>query len=88
VITSRLRTEYGVAVEIEPAPYTIARWMAHPAQPIPNSGEETAVAVDRQQRRVLLFASDWDLQYFERQYPAVRLLAESPTADPTTSRMP
>ena len=28
VITSRLRTEYGVEVDIEPAGYTAARWLA------------------------------------------------------------
>jgi peptide chain release factor 3 len=86
VITSRLRTEYGVAVEFEPAVYTIARWVADPMQTIPTPGGETAVAVDRQERRVLLFASEWELQYFERQHPTVRLLAESPVADPTISR--
>jgi peptide chain release factor 3 len=88
VIISRLRTEYGVAVEIEPAVYTIARWVADPALTIPSPGGETVVAADRRQRRVLLFASEWDLQYFERQHPTLRLLAESPVADPTTSRMP
>ena len=30
VIASRLRTEYGVAVEIEPAGYTAARWLGNP----------------------------------------------------------
>ena len=32
VITSRLRTEYGVAVEIEPAGYAVARWLEGPAR--------------------------------------------------------
>ena len=78
VIASRLRTEYAVEVEIEPATYSVARWMADPAQKLPPLGGQTAVAVDRQERRVLLFASEWELQYFERQHPAVALLAESP----------
>ena len=39
------------------------------AQPSPWTGSE---------RRVLLFASEWELQYFERQHPDVQLLAESP----------
>ena len=30
VIASRLRTEYGVAVDIEPAGYTVARWLGNP----------------------------------------------------------
>jgi len=36
--------------------------------------------VDRQQRSVILFASQWDLEYFERHHPTVPLLAESPAA--------
>ena len=80
VIASRLRTEYAVDVDIEPATYSVARWLADQAQKIPPLGGQTAVAVDRQDRRVLLFASAWELQYFERQHPAVALLAESPVA--------
>jgi peptide chain release factor 3 len=82
VITSRLRTEYGVEVEIEPATYTAARWLADPAQKLPPLGGQSAVAVDRQDRRAILFASEWEVQYFERQHPSVVLLAESPVDDP------
>ena len=78
VIASRLRTEYGVEVQIEPAAYTVARWIGNPARTIPLLGGQTAVAADRQGRRVLLFASEWELQYFERQHPTFPLLAESP----------
>jgi len=80
VITSRLSTEYNVDVQIEPASFTAARWLADPAQAIPSLGGGAAVAVDRQERRVILFASEWEVQYFERQHPTVRLLAESPVA--------
>ena len=31
--------------------------------------------VDRDERRVLLFQSDWELQYTQRENPALRLLA-------------
>jgi peptide chain release factor 3 len=84
VITSRLRTEYGVEVQVEPAAYTVARWIADPTRAIPLLGGQTAVAMDRQERRVLLFASEWELQYFERQHPTFPLLAESPVS--VTSR--
>jgi peptide chain release factor 3 len=80
VITSRLRTEYGVAAEIEPAGYAVARWLGGPARPTPALGAQSAVAMDRQERRVLLFGSEWELQYFERHHPDVTLLAESPVA--------
>jgi len=84
VITSRLRTEYNVEVQVEPATYTAARWLADPTQTLPSLGGQTALAVDRQERRVLLFGSDWEVQYFERQNPTIKLLAESPVAAPTT----
>ena len=86
VIASRLRTEYGVEVAIEPASYTTARWVADPTQAIPSLGGQTAAAVDRHERRVLLFASEWERQYFERQHPNMPLLAESPVAGPATGR--
>ena len=56
VIASRLRTEYGVVVDIEPAGYTAARWLGNSTGPTPLPGGQSVVAVDRQERRVLLFA--------------------------------
>jgi peptide subunit release factor RF-3 len=35
-------------------------------------------ATDRQDRHVFLFASEWELQYFQRHHPNVELLDESP----------
>ncbi len=81
VIVSRLRTEYGVAVEIEPAGYTAARWLGNPTGPTPSPGGESVVAEDRQGRRVLLFDSQWALQYFERHHPNLPLLNESPPSN-------
>ena len=78
VIASRLRTEYGVEVQVDAAPYAAARWLADPLRPVPSLGGGAAVAVDRQDRRLILFASEWEVQYFERQHPEIRLLAESP----------
>ena len=80
VIVSRLRTEYGVVVEIEPAGYAVARWLGSPAGPTPSLGAHSAVAMDRQERRVILFGSEWELQYFARHHLDVPLLAESPVA--------
>jgi peptide chain release factor 3 len=78
VIASRLEIEYNVSVEIDPAVYTVARWIADPAAAIPPLGGQTTVATDRHDHRVLLFASEWELQYFGRQHPGFELLAESP----------
>src|SRR5213083_1302547 len=64
VIASRLRTEYGVAAEIEPAQYAVARWIADPAIKLPLLTGQVTLAADRRDRPVLLFGSEWELQYF------------------------
>src|SRR5688572_24752316 len=78
VMVSRLRNEYGVAAEIEPLEYTDARWVGNLAGPLPLPGGQSVVAADRQERRVILFASRWALDYYVRQNPEVPLLSESP----------
>ena len=54
-----------------------ARGLAEPSAKFTRGGQG-AVAADRLERKVVLFSSPWELQYFERQYPDVTLLAESP----------
>jgi peptide chain release factor 3 len=80
VITSRLRSEYGVDAEIEPAGYSLARWLGDPSQPAATPGGQSTAAADRQERRVFLFGSEWELQYYQRHHPDVTLLSESPVA--------
>ena len=82
VIASRLKGEYNVTAEVEPVAYAAARWLGNTDNP-PLSGSN-AMAVDRHDRRVILFESEWGLRYFERHHPDVVLLAESPvtTAKP------
>ena len=77
VITSRLRSEYNIDVVIEPATYTAARWLSDPLAKF-TLGGQGAVATDRLERKVILFSSQWELDYFARQHPGVELLAESP----------
>ena len=78
MIASRLKSEYGVVAQIEPAAYAAARWVGEVEGPLPTPGGGSVMAVDRQDRRVILFASDWELRYFERHHPKVPLLSESP----------
>jgi peptide chain release factor 3 len=78
VIVSRLRSEYGVEADIDAAQYAAARWVADPAKPLPLLTGHITPAVDRPERRVLLFGSQWELDYFTRQNPSVELLEESP----------
>ena len=82
VIASRLMGEYNVTAEVEPVAYAAALWIGSKDNP-PLSGSN-AMAVDRHDRRVILFESEWGLRYFERHHPDVVLLAESPvtTAKP------
>ena len=80
VIKSRLATEYGVEIVVDPSTFTAARWVADPDKPLPLLGGATTAAVDRQHRKVLLFANEWEVQYFEKQNPTFALLAESPAA--------
>ena len=77
VITHRLQSEYNVEVAIEPATYTAARWLADPSAKFTLGGQGT-VAADRLERKVVLFSSQWELEYFVRQHPNVELLSESP----------
>ena len=78
VIAHRLRSEYGVEAYMEPAGYAAARWLANPEQTIPPLGGGSAVAQDRKERKVLLFGSAWEVDYFSRQNPTITLLDESP----------
>jgi peptide subunit release factor RF-3 len=72
-----LRGEYNVEVVIEPATFTSARWLSDPDAKF-TLGGQGAVATDRLERKVILFSSPWELEYFGRQHPDVALLAESP----------
>ena len=54
VIASRLRTEYGVEVQVDAAPYAAARWLAEPLRPVPSLGGGATVAVNRQDRRLIV----------------------------------
>jgi len=76
VIVSRLRSEYGVAAEIDPMNHTCARWLGTSDTVRP--GGASIVATDRYDRPVILFESEWELNYFHRHHPDVELFAESP----------
>ena len=80
VIVSRLRTEYAVEIEIEPAGYTAARWVGVATAAIPSPPAQSTVVTDRQERTVVLFGSTWELEYYGRQHPELQLLEESPTS--------
>ena len=79
VVAARLKSEYGVECDIDRLKYTIARWVKWPEDAtttelkLPTLG--VLQAVDRDDRPVLLFESNWELQYVERENPGVQFLA-------------
>jgi len=80
VVEHRLKTDYGVEARFEPLSYRLARWIR---------GSDSAVekfepsrlarrALDNSDRPVVLFPSEWDLNYTAEKNPGVEFLAVSP----------
>jgi peptide chain release factor 3 len=81
VLAVRLKDEYNVDADVESLPYTAARWVVGPADKvnaISGSTSGTRSVTDRQGRPVMLFESEWALEYVKRQYPDVQFLAVMP----------
>lgn len=65
-----------MAADVEPLNYVAARWFGSSGTARP--GGSSVVAVDRLGRPVILFETEWELNYFQRNNPTVELHAESP----------
>jgi peptide chain release factor 3 len=81
VIATRLKNEYNVSCEVHRLNYVAARWVhgdeaTIAAMNIPLQGVQRAT--DRHGHPVLLFASDWDLDYTQRQNERVTLSTTAP----------
>jgi peptide chain release factor 3 len=72
VIAARMASEYGIKCEVEPLSYVAARW------PVGGTGNMTLPSpgvvsvLDQLQRPVLLFESEWALNYTLEKNPDVR----------------
>ena len=75
VIEARLASEYGIDCHLDPLPHIAARW------PVRERGEVAALVlplsgvlsvVDSRHRDVLVFQSNWELQYTIERNPDVR----------------
>ncbi len=77
VLAVRLNDEYNVEADVDSLPYTSARWLAGPADKIGAlaSGAGTRLVNDRQGRPVMLFETEWALDYAQRTNPDVKFLA-------------
>jgi peptide chain release factor 3 len=77
VLAVRLKDEYNVDADVDSLPYTAARWLSGPREKIDAmmSGAGTRLVNDRQGRPVMLFESEWALDYAQRQNPDVKFSA-------------
>jgi peptide chain release factor 3 len=76
VFAYRLKAEYGAESRLEPSRWNHARWFVDPEfdpESIPMLGSDVAIARDPDERKVLLFADEWGLRYFQQKNPKVEL---------------
>ena len=80
VLQYRLETEYGAKSRLEPAPWTIIRWVdtaaAVNADSLPSG---CRLALDATGQTVVLFAADWQLNLFAERNPKLELHRLPPT---------
>jgi peptide chain release factor 3 len=85
----RLESEYGAASRLEPAPWTVVRWLSPPP------GEDdldklqlptgSKLAFDSDRNPVALFANEWSANYFSQTNPGVRLSILPPGSLPAAA---
>ena len=80
VVQFRLESEYGAASRLDPAPWTVLKWLApvDPAKKLPDTSmfiTPTGVAfgTDKLDQPVGLFPNEWTMRYFTEKNPDVRL---------------
>ena len=81
VVAARLRDEYNVQCDVDSLSYTHARWLVGDHAKVAALTAATAgtrSATDRAGRPVMLFESEWALDYCARNNPEVQLLAVMP----------
>ena len=75
VLKTRVDAEYGLEIDFEPAPYASARWVYCDDAAVLKRFEEgnrTAMAEDRDDRKVFLAKSDWEINYVAEKFPEIR----------------
>lgn len=82
VVLYRLQNEYGADPILEPAPFTHIRWLAPGAKQEEFEkdylGSGVKLAKDIRGQLVILFPSQWSLDYFVREHPRLELHTVSP----------
>ena len=76
LVQYRLESEYGAVSRVEQTSWTMVRWIKS-TLPIDESKLHVPMgaqlALDREERQVLLFPSDWHLQFFSEHNKDVEL---------------
>jgi len=77
VVQYRLQSEYGAESELRPANWKLLRWVDPSIDPkkldslmLPNG---CRLATDSLQQPVILFTSDWAMEYFQKEHPEIGL---------------
>jgi peptide chain release factor 3 len=79
VLQYRLKDEYGAESNLNPMPWKILRWVESHSEAELTSilPQGAGIAIDNQDRLVMLFPTDWSLKYFKETHPTV-VLVDSP----------
>ena len=77
VLRSRLETEYDVETTINVLPYKIARWVDRDIDEVAKMSlpSKSRLAVGTDGKPVVLFSSDWELEYAKKENPGVTFAA-------------
>ncbi|MDU1772244.1 MAG: peptide chain release factor 3 [Dialister micraerophilus] len=79
VMKYRLENEYSVTVNIEPLPYTVARWTLQDVKPEELTGIDNAMVVrDRKEKTVYLLPNEWQAGWLVQRNPEVTFLDTPP----------
>ncbi|MCO4744906.1 MAG: peptide chain release factor 3 [Proteobacteria bacterium] len=83
VLKERLKNEYSTKMELQPAPFQVARWLRGPPEAIEwvRAKRDYKVVEDRDGRPVVLASSPWLLDYALREVKDLELLNVSPLSD-------
>ena len=80
VVQFRMLNEYGVETNLEPLPYSLARWAAGGWEALEKAGRlfNTITVKDNWNRPVLLFKNEWNLQQIIEDHPQLQLTSVAP----------
>jgi peptide chain release factor 3 len=79
VLQSRLATEYDVETTMTTLPYKMARWVDRDIDAVTKMTlpSKSRIAVDKDEKPVILFASAWELEYAQKENPGVEFRSAS-----------